>query len=305
MTVTVRDLRLPDDVDPVYRAVRAARPYLVQSRAALAWQLGHPPAGQRQRVLVAEYDGELVGVVRCGLDWETSVPAQGYAHLSVQPARRGRGAGHALLAAAEDRLRTLGVRDVHATVATDPASLRFAERHGYRRRRLARYQRLDLASLPELPPTPDGVRVRPWSAFAADPRPLWSADADASRDEPGEVPVDDMPYPGWLVSCWQHPDTDRELSLAAVVDGTVAAFTIAQTDPPRYWSGMTGTRRAHRARGLATLVKIGSLRRAAERGLTEAYTGNDEHNAPMLALNARLGYRECATQWQCVRQLAP
>jgi GNAT superfamily N-acetyltransferase len=304
MPAAVRDLRSDTDLDRLHEIIRTVHPYLVRSRDGLAWQFGHAPAAQRFRVFVAELDGTPVGLVRCGLDWETSVPHQGFAHVSVLPAYRGRGAGAALLAAAEDHLRGLGVRDVQAWGSTDPASERFADQHGYQRRRRARYQRAELsaARLPE-PVVPAGVELRPWSDFADDPRPLWSADADASRDEPGDVPVDDLPYEGWLAAAWQPPDTDRELSMAAVVDGTVAAFTLAQTDPPRYWSGMTGTRRAYRGRGLGTLVKVASLRRAVERGLTEAYTGNDEQNAPMLAINTRLGYRECAAQWRCLRHL--
>jgi hypothetical protein len=30
-------------------------------------------------------------------------------------------------------------------------------------------------------------------------------------------------------------------------------------------------------------------------GVTTVYTGNDETNAPMLAINRRLGYRACST----------
>jgi GNAT superfamily N-acetyltransferase len=56
----------------------------------------------------------------------------------------------------------------------------------------------------------------------------------------------------------------------------------------------------HRGRGLARLVKLAALHRAAERGITTAYTGNDEANAPV---NTRLGYRQVATQWSCVRDL--
>ncbi len=43
-------------------------------------------------------------------------------------------------------------------------------------------------------------------------------------------------------------------------------------------------------------------RRAAASGVTVAYTGNDEANAPMLAINERLGYRPVAAQWSCLRE---
>ncbi|WP_342751434.1 GNAT family N-acetyltransferase [Murinocardiopsis flavida] len=49
--------------------------------------------------------------------------------------------------------------------------------------------------------------------------------------------------------------------------------------------------RAHRGLGLATYAKTTALHRARERGFTRAYTDNHVRNAPMLAVNARLGYR--------------
>jgi GNAT superfamily N-acetyltransferase len=90
----------------------------------------------------------------------------------------------------------------------------------------------------------------------------------------------------------------------AVVDGVVAAFSVAQTDGrSRYWSGMTGTRSAYRNRGLAKLVKNQSLHRARAAGYTEAFTGNDAGNGPMLAINKWFGYQPCASEWRYLRDL--
>ena len=41
---------------------------------------------------------------------------------------------------------------------------------------------------------------------------------------------------------------------------------------------------------LARLVKLAALRWASENGVTSVWTTNDETNAPMLAVNRRLGY---------------
>ena len=48
---------------------------------------------------------------------------------------------------------------------------------------------------------------------------------------------------------------------------------------------------AHRGRGVATLVKLASLRYLKQHGYTEARTHNDTANPPILALNKKLGYR--------------
>jgi len=52
----------------------------------------------------------------------------------------------------------------------------------------------------------------------------------------------------------------------------------------------TATGREYRGRGLALAVKLASTRWAAEHGITQLVTTNDETNASMLAVNRRLGY---------------
>ena len=54
---------------------------------------------------------------------------------------------------------------------------------------------------------------------------------------------------------------------------------------------MTGTLRAYRGRGLARLAKLAGIRWCAENGVHTLLTANDSQNAPMLAINERLGYR--------------
>ncbi|UBV44693.1 GNAT family N-acetyltransferase (plasmid) [Deinococcus taeanensis] len=54
---------------------------------------------------------------------------------------------------------------------------------------------------------------------------------------------------------------------------------------------LTTTHAAHRARGLATLVKAHALRWAQHEGYVRAGTGGTVLNLPMLRVNTRLGYR--------------
>jgi mycothiol synthase len=54
---------------------------------------------------------------------------------------------------------------------------------------------------------------------------------------------------------------------------------------------MTAVRRAWRGRGIATDLKRATIGWAIEHGLEALETGNDEENAPMRAVNRRLGYR--------------
>ncbi|MCM1966860.1 MULTISPECIES: GNAT family N-acetyltransferase [unclassified Streptomyces] len=310
MITTIRDVRPTDprDAESVVRVRRAALPFMIGTVRGVAHELASAHPDKHYRLLVAENpDGLVIGTAQVGIAHESPEPGQGFVNAYVDPAHRGLGAGSALLDAAEEHLGAERARASFAWVLAEPAHRAFAERRGYRASRSAHFLRLDLATtdLPALPgKLPDGVELRPGSAFAADPRPLFEADAAATLDEPGDVPVEFDDYEDWLRGTWEHPYLDRELTTVVLVDGRVAGFTAAHTDGAgRYSSAMTATLRPFRGRGLARMAKIDSLLRARAAGCTEAFTGNDTGNAPMLAVNARFGYEVCATETRYTKQL--
>ncbi|MFD9303597.1 GNAT family N-acetyltransferase [Streptomyces sp. NPDC060048] len=309
MIATIRDLRPNDldDAESVVRVRRAALPFMIGTARGVAFELASAHPAKRYRVLVAEAgDGRVVATAQVGIVYDSPDPGQGFVNAYVDPAHRGLGAGGALLRAAEEHLTAEGAKDSYAWVLDEPPHRAFAEGHGYRASRSAHFLRLDLATaeLPPLPALPAGVELRPGSAFAADPRPLFEADAAASLDEPGDVATEFDDYEDWLRHTWNHPYLDRELTTVVLVDGEVAAFTAAHCDgAARYSSAMTGTLRDFRGRGLATLAKTDSLLRARAAGYTEAFTGNDTGNGPMLAVNTRFGYEICATETRFTKRL--
>jgi len=99
---------------------------------------------------------------------------------------------------------------------------------------------------------------------------------------------------------------DPDASFAALVDGELAGVTMIRVDRPsgRAQNNLCGVRPPYRGRGLALLLKSHSLRRAAELGATIALTDNDETNAPMLAVNTRLGYTPLARRLEWKRSRA-
>ncbi|WP_329387411.1 GNAT family N-acetyltransferase [Streptomyces sp. NBC_01351] len=310
MTVVIRDLRPgdPEDGESVVRVRRRALPFLLHTAEGVAFELASAHPAQRYRILVAETaGGHVVGAAQVGIAHDSPEPGQSKVNLYVDPAHRGIGAGSLLLRTAEEYLAAQGAVETYSWVLEEPASRAFAERRGYRPSRSAHFLGLDLATA-ALPPVPDvlppGVEVRPASAFAADPRPLFLADAETTSDEPSDVGVEFDDYEEWLGHTWNNPALDKELTTVLLVDGAVAAFTAAHTDgATRYSSGMTGTLRAFRGRGLARLAKIISLHRARAAGYTEAITGNDAGNSPMLAVNRRLGYEIRATETRYAKKL--
>lgn len=308
MTVIVRDFRPEDPADAAAFADvrRLALPFMVSTAGSVVHDVTHAAPEEHYRPLVAEADGEVIGTVQLGIAHDSPVPGQGYLNVYVHPGHLRRGAGGLLVRAAEERLVSVGATRLLSWVLDTPDNRAFAERRGYTPSRSAHFLRLDLAhgTLPPLRTPPEGVELRTAADFADDPRPLFDLDAEATADEPGDVDAELDDYEQWMEETYRHPLLDHALSTVVVVDGTLAAFTAVRTDGrDRYFTGMTGTARAFRGRGLAKLAKNDSLHRARAAGYTEAFTGNDTGNGPMLAVNRWFGYEVCATEVRYVREL--
>ncbi|MFE3603865.1 GNAT family N-acetyltransferase [Streptomyces sp. NPDC059096] len=306
MTVTIRDFRT-EDAATVVALRRACVPFLIVTEEAVLFEVANANPAKKYRLLVAEEDGEMIGTAHVGLAYDSEVPGQSSVTPQVLPGRRGRGAGSLILRTAEEHLAANGATSVYSWALDEPSSLAFAARHGYRPKRPAHFQRLDLAggALPAMPERlPAGVVLRTAAEYAADPRPLFEADAEVTADEPGDIAMALDDYEDWLNHTWNHPCLDRVLTTVVEVDGQVAGFTAAHTDgATRYLTAMTGTRRAFRGRGLAKLAKTDSLLRARAAGYREAFTANDADNGPMLAVNRWFGYEICASEVRHVREL--
>lgn len=308
MTVIVRDLR-PDvrsDADGFARVRQLALPFMLFTPESLVHDLTRTHPDARFRQLIAEDDGEIIGTAQVGLAHESTEPGQGFANVYVHPERTGRGAGTLLVRTAEAHLSAAGATTSYAWVLDAPDNRAFADRHGYTASRSAYFLRLDLShgTLPPLRTPPPGVQLRTAADFADDPRPLFALDAETTLDEPSDIDTEFADYEAWLDGTWRHPLLSHELTSVVLVDGRPAAFSTVRTDGgTRYGTVMTGTARAFRGRGLAKLAKNDSLHRARAAGCTEAFTGNDSGNGPMLAINKWLGYEICATEVRYVREL--
>ncbi|WP_239166052.1 GNAT family N-acetyltransferase [Actinoplanes italicus] len=307
-------------------------PYLVRGEETTRRMILSPPPGEDRIFRVAERDGETVGCVSAFRDPRSADAGFGRIALHVHPSHRGRGIGTALLAEAAAHLRSAGVRQ--ASVWALPESVEFARARGFDVSRELRFSALDLAGFDAGPAAgfeagpaagfdagpaagfdagpaagfgagpaagTDGIRLLPLREV--DGQALYEADVAAATDEPGDVPSQPTPYPTWRYEIWEEPGLDRDASTVALADGVIVSFSLLLRDGDRAWSDMTATVPEHRGRGLARLVKTATLRRAAASGIRVAYTSNDESNAPMLAVNARLGYRQIATQFSCLTTL--
>jgi predicted GNAT superfamily acetyltransferase len=93
------------------------------------------------------------------------------------------------------------------------------------------------------------------------------------------------------------------LSLVALLDGEAVGWSgLAELARQERTAEnlLTGVLPEARARGIATALKVEQARRARQAGFLRIETVNDENNAPMRAVNARLGF-EAEPIWLLVR----
>jgi predicted GNAT superfamily acetyltransferase len=101
-----------------------------------------------------------------------------------------------------------------------------------------------------------------------------------------------MSYPEW-VSGWLEAPHARPDLLVIGFDGKipVAVSSIIVSEDGTAHDHMSGVVASRRGRGPGLAVKVEALRRASAAGVSEIRTENHARNAPMSAINERLGYR--------------
>ena len=301
-SMTIRDLDPERDADAAVALMREAFPTAVVNRASWLHRERTLPARSQQRGFVAEVDGLVVGRSFSRLENMFSDATDlGWLMTTVAGADRGRGIGSALYDAAFDHVASLGVARVLTSVHESAEGARFAQARGFREERSQQEAVLDPRTVTERP-APD-VDIR--RVGDVDPRLVHAADEEATCDVPATETIEAIPYDEWEQHVLQHPLFTAEGSFVAMVDGVAAALSFLVHDPEtgRAANMFTGTMRAYRGRGLALAVKLASIHWAAEHGVTSMATANDLENAPMLAINRRLGYTPAGRSYDYVKVL--
>lgn len=278
-----------------------AWPDTIITAEGMRHHLESAPEREGLRLLAFEKGDELVGWAVVGRAWWTAESTHGFVELAVDPAQRSRRVATQLAEEAERRLSALGLTTVRCESLDEPAARALAAARGFAEKGSSSVSAVDPRTVEPIP-LPDDVTVVPFRDLD-DPEPVWALDLEVSRDIPNEE-FDSIELGDWVRMFWRSPIIDDDASLAAFVDGELAAVTMIRVDREgrRARNNLAGTRKAFRGRGLATALKSQSLARAAELGATIVITDNEELNAAMLAVNSKLGYRPFARRisWERV-----
>jgi GNAT superfamily N-acetyltransferase len=248
--------------------------------------------------------------------------------LVVAPAYRRRGVGSRLLDAVVERTRREGRRLLSGSVLADASTDRspgtaFAERRGFERRHVELHQVIELPlseqrlaeSEQRIAGQHQEYRLVQWREDTPDEWLEQFADALSVMTE--EVPTGDLELQPsrWTAERIREVEARRlqqgrfcHTTVAVAPDGRLAAYTQmggASGNPERLYQWDTLVRPEHRGRRLGMAVKIANLRslQAELEHPAVLHTWNAPENAPMIAVNDRLGFRPVARRGNWQREL--
>jgi GNAT superfamily N-acetyltransferase len=132
---------------------------------------------------------------------------------------------------------------------------------------------------------------------------------DAPRVEGEDKPVHDLERLRGGEAAWMRQGVRVVTTAAVAPDGAIAGFGMIALYPeqPEFAEiHDTGVAREHRGHGLGVRIKAAATLQLLRDhpGAEHLYTFNAQDNAPMIAVNRRLGYRDAATWETYVHDIA-
>lgn len=296
----IRLTRIADDeadLRTFVEIVNAVMPRQPTSLGDLQWADATYPGGVR---FLAFFEGRPSGAASVGRIYMYDAAFERFWwDVHVLPEVRRRGLGTALWAAASEVARAAGKTGFQTDVYESQADgVAFLLRRGFEVVERTKWVALDLRGrAPEPVQPPPGITL---TTLAARPDLEAGLHAVALEAYP-DIPHRDEPIVVGTLAEFLARDIRREgipsdglaIALDATNDEVVgwASLLFAPGSSTLAWHDMTAVRPAWRGRGVATALKRATIAWAIAHGLETLETGNDEANAPMRAVNARLGYR--------------
>ncbi len=303
----------PTDLNRLVFLLNDAHPDVPTAAAELErLERGHLP-GEVHRREVLEENGVWVGMYE--VDTPRSDAHGGWLAVTICALPGHTTLREVLLARAEAVAAEYSARTLLSRAREDWWELPLLQAHGYREHDRMWSSTLDLTQLDfaafaaqEQKAQAAGVRIRPLSELGpfdeAQQFRLYTLIAALLRDVPSTSPVKVWPFETWQLRIVDGIDPVG-LFVAVAPDGEWVGvnelYAVSNAAPHTLRNGLTGVLAHWRGNGLAYALKLASARAALARGFTHVRTGNHSINAPMLAINERLGFVRQAA-WVTLRK---
>jgi RimJ/RimL family protein N-acetyltransferase len=293
---------------PAFAAVfREERPDQLWTERGIKHWMDSTPSRAGARWWLAEVDGMHAAAIAMRRWWRTDASA----YVFVASPAGADDCAEELWQAVDAHVESLRVDKLitHVLVGhTDEDALRL---RGFVPERLDRVSVVDTrtADISELAPRLESARAAGYEllqlAEVEDLRGIFDLDMEVMDDMPGGEAAHGMSFEEWSQDLTESPDLSHAGSSIVVRDGKPVALALLAVDEVarRGRNEETGTARAHRRRGLATLAKLATTAWARDNGVDEIVTDNAEANEGMLAINEQLGYRPLLARQRWAKEL--
>lgn len=316
MSVQIRPQKRDDDpwvVDLYNREEGESLPLSIQTyREAIEMELGRVP-GERW---IAELDGARVGYAKAEHAWWTGRPDVFLAEIRVEAEHRSRGTGTALLEGVTTQMERRGATRLLGWIRAESEALeRFARRAGFRPTgQVMDDYRLDVdAAHPEAYGAAvdrlarEGIRVSSLAALQSQDD-TWLHAVQRLEWGIGHDTIDehtlDREFGAWRESALRGAGRSAETYWVALEGNRPVGLTfLRMLTPGGAENDFTGVLPSARGRGIAALLKVTAIEWARENGLRAFYTSHEVGNAPMIAVNRKLGYTRGARRLEVARDL--
>jgi len=267
------------------------------------WDEHRAPKIKFQRY-VAEVDGEVAGLAQYNQAEGMYHPRKFGLDVTVDPDYRRRGIGSRLYDHVMAELEPHDPITLMASAREDYVDgVSFLEHRGYHEVMRNWENRLDLTQFDAEQWSDrvesvqgDGIRLSTMAELQTDPdclRKLHELDVTIARDVPAPEPRTPLDYDLWREKIATNPNLMPELWFVALDGDKYVAMSnmwASQASKDELYTGLTGTLREYRRRGIATALKVACLKAAHDKGYALTKTWNETGNEGMLAINEALGF---------------
>jgi GNAT superfamily N-acetyltransferase len=315
MPITYRPLNPDTDYPRLAEIITAYQGEPVMTADMLREQDMQRPADQlRRQVLATDDHDRVVGMASA---MQPAWRLVGHFQMSIlvdAPARR-RGIGAALYTNVLQFAQENGAVRLFSNVRDDqPDAQRFAEQRGYTIDRHIFGSMLDVASFDETPfagtvevVEATGIRFTDLSKVGDTPenrRKVYELLRLTDADVTGREQLPDIPFGRFQYDLYDAPGALADGTILAVDGNQWIGFTaLARVQDDIFQHYITGVDQRYRGRKVALAVKLLAVGWAKRHGIARLYVTNDEANAPMLAINVKMGYQRLPGLYTLVRQL--
>ena len=250
--------------------------------------------------------GTILGFGRINHAMWTFHPQKFSVDVLVDPKYQGSGIGARIYEKLNRELENLHATTAWASVKENMSrAVSFAEKRSFTEKKRAWESRLqpsqvDLARFQKYTDkvSMDGIRITTLPEVQEGGKDsvnkLYELVQQVSKDVPMPVPYTRTSFEQWKALEVKNPSLIPEAYFIAT-DGplSVGLSSVWRLDkePKALFQALTGVLREYRGRGIAMALKLRVIQYALQNNYDKIKTWNDSENAPMLAVNTKLGFK--------------